>query len=265
MSGLRLIASDLDGTLLGPDGRIAADDIVALRDAHALGVTLVIATGRPIRWLDVLDPISSLRPHVIASNGAVVHDLAARRVLSSVTLAPAHTAELVDAIARAVPQASFGFEDGLGYAVEDAAPLTPLATRHGVRRGDRQGLVQSVGPLVKLIVYAAGLSSDELSVRVRLACGDAVSVTHSAVGLDHGLVEVAACGVDKAMALRTLAQSLGIHAGEVAAFGDMPNDAAMLAWAGHGFAVRDAHGDLAARYPRVESVADGVRALLPAR
>lgn len=264
MSRLRLIATDLDGTLLGAGGVIGPADRDALREAHAQGVKIVVATGRPIRWLDVLDPIADLRPHVIASNGAVTYDLATRRVLSSSTLTPAETASLVDAIAASVPHATFGFEDGHGYAVEDAAPLTPLASRHGVRRGDRRRLLESVGPLVKLIVYANGLTSDELCVRVQGACGEAVSVTHSAVGLDHGLVEVAAPGVDKAATLARLAASLGIERGDAAAFGDMPNDAAMLAWAGQGFAVRDAHPDLAARYPGVESVADGVRRLLAA-
>ena len=49
MTTLRLVATDLDGTLLGPDGRIADADVEALLEAHARGVQIVVATGRPAR------------------------------------------------------------------------------------------------------------------------------------------------------------------------------------------------------------------------
>jgi hydroxymethylpyrimidine pyrophosphatase-like HAD family hydrolase len=57
-------------------------------------------------------------------------------------------------------------------------------------------------------------------------------------------VEVTAAGVNKATALAELAEALGIPASDVVAFGDYPNDIPMLAWAGHGVAVANAHPDV---------------------
>jgi len=74
-----------------------------------------------------------------------------------------------------------------------------------------------------------------------------VVATHSGAPF----VELSAAGVDKAFALAELCRALGIGPGEVVAFGDMPNDLPMLAWAGRGVAVADAH-------PRVLAAADEV-------
>jgi hydroxymethylpyrimidine pyrophosphatase-like HAD family hydrolase len=68
--------------------------------------------------------------------------------------------------------------------------------------------------------------------------GDKVSVTHSS---SSGLVEIGLAGVTKASGLAYVAELRGIDAAEVAAVGDMPNDLPMLAWAGHSYAVANAH------------------------
>src|SRR5215469_18830270 len=66
--------------------------------------------------------------------------------------------------------------------------------------------------------------------------GDVVTCTRS----DLPFVEISAAGVDKGAALAQLCAERGIAAGEVVAFGDMPNDLAMLTWAGCGVAVANA-------------------------
>ncbi len=55
------------------------------------------------------------------------------------------------------------------------------------------------------------------------------------------LLEISAAGVTKATTLAVLCEDLGIAPDEVIAFGDMPNDLAMLAWAGTSYAMADAH------------------------
>ena len=73
--------------------------------------------------------------------------------------------------------------------------------------------------------------------------GDRAVVAFSGAG---GLAEVSAKGVTKAAALAGWCAELGIDAGEVWAFGDMPNDLPMLTWAGRSFAVANAHDDVLA-------------------
>ncbi|HEX8488306.1 MAG TPA: HAD hydrolase family protein, partial [Propionibacteriaceae bacterium] len=71
----KLIVSDLDGTFLSPDGTVSPTNSAAVRAAEAAGVPVVFATGRPIRWLDVIRGLPGAHPTVIASNGAVLYDL----------------------------------------------------------------------------------------------------------------------------------------------------------------------------------------------
>ena len=92
-------------------------------------------------------------------------------------------------------------------------------------------------PVTKLIVRHATEPVDALLARVRAVAGESVTATHS--GAPY--VEVSAAGVDKAAAVARLCQGLGIAREEVLAFGDMPNDLPLLAWAGQAYAVANAH------------------------
>src|SRR5699024_7414732 len=87
-----------------------------------------------------------------------------------------------------------------------------------------------------LIVRHAELSNDELLARIRSLGLDGFELTHSGAPF----VEVLAPGVSKAWGLEQLCTHLGIDRSEVLAFGDAPNDAEMLAWAGRGVALANA-------------------------
>jgi hydroxymethylpyrimidine pyrophosphatase-like HAD family hydrolase len=86
------------------------------------------------------------------------------------------------------------------------------------------------------------MSAAELLPIAREVAGDGANVTHSGTSF----VEISAPGVEKASALEALTQSLGTTAGEVIAFGDMPNDMMLLQWAGTSVAVANAHPDVLA-------------------
>jgi hypothetical protein len=103
---------------------------------------------------------------------------------------------------------------------------------------------------IKLLVSRPGMTSDEMADAAREVLGDAVDVTFSS---SSGLIEVAAPGITKATGLAEVAQRLGVPAERTIAFGDMPNDLAMLRWAGHGVAMANAH-------PAVLAAADEVTA-----
>jgi hydroxymethylpyrimidine pyrophosphatase-like HAD family hydrolase len=90
----------------------------------------------------------------------------------------------------------------------------------------------------KLLASHPAMDVDELLDRTRALVGHLVEPTHSN---GRGLVEMGALGVSKATTLARFAQELGVLAGDVVAFGDMPNDLPMLAWAGRAYAVANAH------------------------
>ena len=63
---VRLVATDLDGTLLSPDGTVSRENRDAILAAAERGVPVVAATGRPARWLEVLNDVEGLHPVVVA-------------------------------------------------------------------------------------------------------------------------------------------------------------------------------------------------------
>lgn len=98
------------------------------------------------------------------------------------------------------------------------------------------------GPVLKLLVRAGSGDLDTLRVAVRDAVAGEAEVTFSSTYAEP-LLELSAARVTKATTLATYASSLGIGADQVLAFGDMPNDVAMLDWAGVGVAVAGGHAD----------------------
>src|ERR1700676_2263820 len=105
-------------------------------------------------------------------------------------------------------------------------------------------------PAVKLLIRKAGASSADMVAALAAHIGIEGDITYST---DNGLVEIVPLGISKASGIEEVARPLAIAADEVVAFGDMPNDVAMLAWAGHGVAMGNAH-------PEVLAVADEVTA-----
>lgn len=239
---IRAIASDLDGTYLGADGRVSDRNVEAVLVAAKRGVRTIFATGRPFRWLGVLEPVLAADPLVLASNGAVRYDLGAGRVLSADLLDPDDTAAVVADLRAHDPELVLGVELLEGYAVDASYPL----------RGDREALLLDTtveralvdhSP-VKLLVLSTRYATDDLAARVVPVVADRMTTTWSFVG-DHGLLEVSRTGVDKGAGLARLLGELGIDPAEVAAFGDMPNDLSMLGLVGHPFRMEHCHPLLA--------------------
>ena len=244
----RLVATDLDGTVIGyahtRSGRLSPRTIAALRSAHEAGVVVVFVTGRPLRWLDALaDQLGDVGP-VICSNGAVVVDPATGEVLESRPMERGTVWTAVERLRALDPTATFGAEtlDGFFWetafteasAFEDATPAAAAL----------EGVLPAEAVVVKLMARSTALEPDAFLEAARAELGELVSATHSAPGV--ALVEMSAPGVHKAATLADFAASRGIAPADVVAFGDMPNDAEMLAWAGLGCAVASAHESLRA-------------------
>jgi hydroxymethylpyrimidine pyrophosphatase-like HAD family hydrolase len=92
--------------------------------------------------------------------------------------------------------------------------------------------------VAKLLALHDSLDPAEFWTRVEAVAGHLVTTTWSSVG---ALVEMSAAGVTKATTLASVCEERGIRPEEVVAFGDMPNDLALLEWAGRGYAMANAH------------------------
>lgn len=241
----RLVATDLDGTFLSPDGTVSEENRRAVAAAAAADLPLVFVTGRPPRWLGVLADLPLAHPTVIASNGAMLWDIGENRALWAETIPGDLALAAVHAIRSELPEASFGFEQGMRFGFDATYHLGLQRDEALARPEFFTGEVEEMAhePFVKLLVQHDCLSSDDLADQVSHLIGDTLTVTHSTWGR-LGLLELSAPGVTKATTLARYAESLGVSADEVAAFGDMPNDMSMLSWAGMPFVMAESHPTL---------------------
>ena len=246
-TGVRLVATDLDGTLLSPAGGVSARTAAAVRSARRAGIPVLPVTGRPPQSMWELAVSAGLGPLGACSNGAVLVDVGARAVVSADHLPGEVAARLVSGARSVEPELRFAVDNLDSFTHEARFFDTEVDWgEEVVRPSDDLGPVLAAGCL-KLIARCPGLSSVELMRRLAPALGPEVYLTTS--GLDW--VDIGLLGVTKATALARLCRQLGVAPEEVVAVGDNHNDLAMLEWAGQGWAVANAA-------PEVLEAADGV-------
>jgi Cof subfamily protein (haloacid dehalogenase superfamily) len=244
----RLVATDLDGTLLREDHTVSDRTRAALAAAEAAGARHVIVTGRSVSWCRPVLDLLGCTGLVVCSQGSQLYHAGERRLLTSVTLdrqvartaiakLTADLGPLKVAVSRA------GVDGGVlverGYRYEQRLPVTVVDNRDELWSE----------PILKLYVQHATHRDDELVERCGPIVAGLCDVTHA--GGD--IVELLPAGLSKAVGLSIVARRLKVRAPEVVAFGDMPNDLTMLRWAGHGVAMANAH-------PSVRETADEITA-----
>jgi hydroxymethylpyrimidine pyrophosphatase-like HAD family hydrolase len=232
---VRLVATDLDGTLVHSDGSVTARTRAALRAAEDAGIDVVFVTGRPLRWAEDVFEFVGGHGHAVVSNGALVWDVARSAVHLLRAIEPTVGIEVATRIRDAIPGTQFAVETLDGIALEPG-----FFERHPVPEGSPRGPVEQifVTPAVKLLARHEELEPPEFWARAEDAAGGLVEITWSST---TSLLEISAGGVTKASTLELLCAERGIGAAEVLAFGDMPNDLPMLAWAGTSYAMANAH------------------------
>lgn len=261
----RVLATDLDGTLLRSDGTVSPRSRSALADAEAAGIHVVFVTARPPRWLRGLRGVVGAHGQVLASNGAFVVDVAQDLVLREEGFGRQGLAELVAALRAGFP--------GAGLAVERRDGLTRERAYPQAAGDDPARVVDDLLALddldeqltAKLLLVQHGRGGEAFLGEVADVVGDRGHVAYSGAGF---LAEISAPGVTKAAALARWCLERGIEPSEVWAFGDMPNDLPMLTWAGLPVAVANAHPHVRSAASRVcpgndeDGVAQVVEALL---
>ena len=239
-AAVRLVATDLDGTLLRPDGTVSDRTAAALAAAEAAGLDVVFVTARPHRWLADLARHVAGHGVAICANGASVVDVAGLRILEQHGMDRARVTDVASRLRAAwgTDRVHLAVEGAEGFAAEEG-----FRSEHD-ERGDvpTAARIEDVLPATtfKVLLRATGRSpdADEFVADAQRVVGDLAHVSSSAAG---ALGEIAAPGVTKAATLARWTARRGIDPAAVWAVGDAPNDLPMLTWAGRAFAVGNAH------------------------
>ncbi|MEU0084801.1 HAD family hydrolase [Streptomyces sp. NPDC006274] len=238
----RLVATDLDGTLLRTDDTVSERTRDALAAVTAAGAAHIVVTGRAVPWTrHILDDLG-YDGLAVCGQGAQVYHAGEHRLLTSVTLDRQLAGLALSKIEAEVgPLLLAASRDGLegdviigpGYRVQEGPlPYVPMQ--------DPADLWSA--PLNKVYIQHPTLGDDELAKAARATVGSLVDVVMAGAGV----VEILPLGLSKATGLSLAARRLGLRASDTIAFGDMPNDIPMFGWAAHGVAMANAHDELKA-------------------
>jgi Cof subfamily protein (haloacid dehalogenase superfamily) len=264
LSGLpKLVATDLDGTLVRSDETVSDYSIRVLRKVREAGILVVGVTGRGARLIDLCRRDLPEADSFVLAQGAYVLDqriAEAPRVLRRERISGPALSQALALLEGEVGQLSVLVET----LDEPRAPLWGDA--HVVWPYpewipyDRVAALEV--PAYKGFAHAPALTADELlAVARRVVPATLATVTQAGLGY----VEITAPGVDKASGLAVVATDLGISPDDVLVFGDMPNDVSMFGWARwRRVAVANAHPEVLALADEVTASndADGVASWL---
>jgi Cof subfamily protein (haloacid dehalogenase superfamily) len=236
---VRLIALDIDGTLVGEDLVIGERTLAAVKEASRRGVAVALVTGRMATSATPFAEALGLSGPIVAQQGALVRTMPRSpsgrigRLLYHRPLEPAVTLEIVDWCLEHGLTPHFNH---LEWMIVGAGESHIEEYRHFV--GDRLRVVPDIHvrarkPVTKVVALGQGnYSLDVLDEgRARFAGRAEVTLSHPR------FLEFLAPGVSKGRALRWLARRSGIPLEQALAVGDQFNDLEMIAEVGHGVAM----------------------------
>lgn len=243
----RLVALDIDGTLVDHDGVLPPSVTQAVRRVVDAGVPVVLATGRAWHSTRVIADALDLPegPH-ICSNGAVIISYPPVRVHETVTFDPS---DVVRAAARLNPAAAIAVEEvGVGFRLNRLFP-----------EGDLSGemVLSSIDdlasrPVTRVVVRDPNGSAVDFK---RMAEKLGMHPVSYFIGWSNWL-DIAPQGVDKAAGLARVCELVGVGREDVLALGDGHNDIELLTWAGRGVALGDAPAEVQAAADHVTGLFD---------
>ena len=271
---IRLLATDLDGTFLGHDGLVSQGNLRALRIAQEAGLEVMFVTGRPPRWLPTVIEQTGFTGYIVSANGGIIVDAARREIVRTFPMLTSVAIGAIDRMLDAIPGLEFGVERSqvgmrLSAASDvhvpslgsESSPNGEFVMTPGYHPSGPETAAIRIGPIHELVAddravkivarppLDDGRTADELLAVLEEAIGGLIQATHS--NIYDVLIEFSAPGVTKGSTLSRLATELGYTPDEVAAVGDMPNDASMLQWVGNPFVVANAHASLLEQFGNV--------------
>lgn len=275
MKQIKLIALDLDGTLLGPDGTIAVEDKMAVREAVAEGITVIASSGRPYIGLPLREMIQLNMNFAITTNGAAVYRVPERQCIFEDPLDTATAFRIIDGLDQwEIYYDVFVNGGGIGNTgkmpVLKMLPLPKPLLDYKIKTrsfsGDLKESIRATGhPVQKITVdfladqHGTRLYRDEVNRFL-----DSIPNISVVSGGNMDL-EINKCGVTKSHGLAALCSMLNIGMDETMAIGDSDNDINIIHTAGLGVAMANAspgaleHADAITASNTQHGVADAIR------
>ncbi|MGN6367672.1 MAG: Cof-type HAD-IIB family hydrolase [Phycisphaerae bacterium] len=228
---IRMVALDLDGTLLTSRKSISPLTHTAVKQVAARGVHVVLATARPPRSVRDYYAALGLETPVVNYNGALIWDEPRKKVIQHVPLDVDTARKIIDWSRKRYPELLVSIEILDKWYTDHYSEIPEYMTETA-----KQFTPDFIGPLdafltvpiTKLMLIGDPKWIDDLQVQLPRKFAGKVAETRS----DATLLQLMNPGISKAMALDQVAKSFGIAAHEVLAIGDAPNDIHMLEWAG---------------------------------
>lgn len=238
MPHIRLIALDLDGTLLTSERKLCQGAREAVQAALAQGVQVCLASGRALTTMNPFADQLGLQGPIVSCNGAYVLGLEGEEI--SHTQLPRTTVEAVLDYAACTGSHTNLYSGGDVYFSQDGAWADLYRSRTGVRERQIVGLTEMADiPATKILF----IDHREGILRHHEATSKLLGSEQAAITLSEAeYIEFLPPGVNKAVGVQAVASALSLHRSEVAALGDYLNDLEMVRWAGLGGAVANAAG-----------------------
>ena len=256
---IKMVALDMDGTLLNPDDHITPRVHKTIHEAVKRGIHIVLATARPPRHVRFYHRALKLHTPIVSHNGALIWDERQKSVIRHISLPHALARRVVDYARLHCPDVipSIEIVDKLYSDHFGAVPLEALPAGCTFNPDVVAALESFLHvPVTRVMFHAKSSVIEELVYLLAKRFDNRICLFRS----DSRLLQVVAPDTNKALALDFLCQSYGITAANVLAVGDNANDLPMLKWAGISAAMANAPEQVrkAAQYMVPSNQDDGV-------
>lgn len=253
----QVIATDLDGTLLGSDHQLDPFTVATVRQLFDEGIHFVIATGRHYCDVAGIRDVLGIRPYLVTSNGARVHapddTLIHAQDLPAATVRRLVQPEVTGAHGRVIVNL---FADDAWLIDRDAPHLLAFHQDSGFRYEIVRPSEHDGDNIAKVLYIGEPDDLAQLAANLEREFGSALYVTYSL----PDCLEVMSANVSKGRALRVVLAQLGADAEKCVAFGDNMNDIDLLETAGYPFMMNNANPALMTRLPHVPRVGNNFEA-----
>lgn len=253
---IKLIAIDLDGTLLHSDRTLSAENLLAIREAKAAGVQVVLCTGRPLLAMEYLLDEIGLRDEgdlAITYNGGLIQKTQTGEVVRQITLNREDCKEIFE-LGQDL-HLPVNFID-LNYIYEPPYPVGAESIYMAARRKDTNKIglqfkeidIENLPEpffINKIVMSRPGEELDAMIPKIPTHYHEKYNIYKS----QDFILEVLPPSVDKGSAMSFIGEALGFEKNQIMGLGDQENDLSLVANAGLGIAMENA-------IPEVKEVAD---------
>ena len=252
-ASLRLIAIDIDGTLLSPEFKISDTDLATLRRAHTQGIEIILVTGRRHTFALPIAEQLGFDLWLISSNGAITRSLAGETFHRDLLPEPT-CRELVHVMQEFRGQTVLTFDNmRAGTIVIERLDQLEGSIQRWLEKNMKY--IQFVVPIENALttdpvqaMFCGPIADMQRALQVLGSCGLPITVLRTEYpGRDLSIVDVLNAGCSKGHALERWANLRQITREQVMAIGDNYNDIEMLAFAGHPFIMGNASEELRGR------------------